>query len=133
VGFLLVKNAIDILVKICYNYCIGDKHMNAEYTLTQLKSWCKLQSNDEQIWINKGTTYHWNRGKDTASGLINGVVRKLAGTDANGTKIWVVAGSIKIDPSGEILRWTGLPRKIQKTFESMVQEIIVTETTEETV
>lgn len=107
--------------------------MNAEYTLTQLKSWCKLQSNDEQIWINKGTTYHWNRGKDTASGLINGVVRKLAGTDANGTKIWVVAGSIKIDPSGEILRWTGLPRKIQKTFESMVQEIIVTETTEETV
>ena len=91
--------------------------MSAEYTLTQLKLWCIAQSKDEQIWTNKGTTYHWNRGKDTSTGLINGVVRKLAGKDAQGVNIWVVAGSIKINPNGEILRFTGIPSKVQKTFE----------------
>jgi hypothetical protein len=91
--------------------------MNAEYTLNKAKQHCLADSGDEQVWTNKGTTYHWNRGKDTASGLINGVVRKLAGTDANGGKIWVVAGSIKIAPNGVIQRWTGLPRKVQMTFE----------------
>jgi hypothetical protein len=91
--------------------------MTAENTLINVKQYCLSNSKDEQIWTNKGTTYHWNRGKDTASGLINGVVRKLAGIDPSGHQIWVVAGSIKIDPTGEILRWTGLPRKLQKTFE----------------
>ena len=91
--------------------------MNAEYTLTQLKQWCRAQSKDDQIWVNKGTTYYWNRGKDTATGLINGVVRKLAGIDASGSKIWVVAGSFKIDQNGTILRFTGIPSKIQKSFE----------------
>ena len=91
--------------------------MNAEYTLTQLKLFCINQSKDEQVWTNKGTTYHWNRGKDTATGMINGVVRKLAGEDANGNKIWVVAGSIKINPDGTIARFTGIPSKVQKTFE----------------
>jgi hypothetical protein len=102
--------------------------MNSENTLINVKKFCLTNSGDGQMWTNKGTTYHWNRGKDTASGLINGVVRKLAGTDANGFKIWVVAGSIKIDPNGIILRWTGLPRKVQKTFEVVVQEIVVLET-----
>ena len=91
--------------------------MNAEYTLTQLKLWCLAQSKDEQIWFNKDTTYHWNRGKDTASGMINGVVRKLAGIDASGKQIWTVAGSFKINEHGTILRFTGIPSKIQKTFE----------------
>jgi hypothetical protein len=91
--------------------------MNAENTLTQLKIWCIKQSGDEQIWTNKGTTYYWNRGKDTSTGLINGVVRKLAGTDASGSKIWVVAGSFKINPNGTVARFTGIPSKVQKTFE----------------
>ena len=91
--------------------------MNAENTLTQLKLWCLAQSKDEQIWTNKGTTYFWNRGKDTATGLVNGVVRKLAGIDASGRQIWVVAGSFKIAGTGEILRFTGIPSKIQKSFE----------------
>jgi hypothetical protein len=91
--------------------------MSAEHTLTQLKAFCKLQSGDEQIWFNKDTQYHWNRGKDTATGLVNGVVRKLAGIDAAGNKIWVVAGSLKIDEHGTILRFTGIPKKLQKTFE----------------
>ncbi len=97
--------------------------MNAEYTLTQLKRWCAAQSGDDQIWTNKGTTYFWNRGKDTATGLVNGVVRKLAGVDASGSKIWVVAGSLKIDQHGKILRFTGIPSKIQKSFEPVHQTI----------
>lgn len=97
--------------------------MNAEHTLTQVKLWCISQSGDEQIWTNKGTTYHWNRGKDTATGLINGVVRKLAGVDSTGSKIWVVAGSIKINEYGTILRFTGIPKKIQKTFEPVYQVV----------
>ena len=91
--------------------------MLAENTLINIKQFCLADSKDEQIWTNKGTTYYWNRGKDTSTGLINGVVRKLAATDSNGTKIWVVAGSLKIAPSGEILRFTGLLRKVQKTLE----------------
>ena len=91
--------------------------MNAEYTLNKVKQHCLSISGDEQVWFNKDTHYHWNRGKDTASGLINGVVRKLAGIDANGKQIWVVAGSIKIEPNGVIQRWTGLPRKVQMAFE----------------
>ena len=93
--------------------------MNAETTLIKVKQFCLADSKDEQIWTNKGTTYQWNRGKDTASGLINGVVRKLAGIDPTGRQIWVVAGSLKIDPTGTILRWTGLPKKLQTTFESV--------------
>lgn len=95
--------------------------MNAEYTLTQIKVFCIKDSGDEQIWTNKGTTYYWNRGRDTSTGLVNGVVRKLAGVDANGSKIWVVAGSFKINEHGTILRFTGLPKKLQKTFEPVHQ------------
>lgn len=94
--------------------------MNAEYTLTQLKIWCKAQSGDEQIWTNKGTTYYWNRGRDTSSGTVNGVVRKLAGIDASGSKIWVVAGSLKIASNGVVTRLTGVPKKIQTTFQPHV-------------
>ena len=90
---------------------------NAETTLIKVKQFCLADSKDEQVWTNKGTTYHWNRGKDTASGLINGVVRKLAGIDPSGHQIWIVAGSLKINPNGTIQRWTGLPRKTQVTFE----------------
>lgn len=88
--------------------------MSAEDTLIQIKLWCINQSQNEQIWTNKTTTYHWNRGKDTASGMINGVVRKQVAPN-----IWVVAGSFKIDANGTILRFTGIPRKLQKTFEQL--------------
>jgi hypothetical protein len=90
---------------------------NAEHTLIKVKQHCLADSGDEQVWTNKGATYHWNRGKDTPTGLINGVVRKLAGIDASGKQIWVVAGSLKIAANGEVLRFTGIPSKIQKTFE----------------
>jgi hypothetical protein len=91
--------------------------MNAENTLIKVKQYCLADSGNEQIWANKGTTYYWNRGKDTSTGLINGVVRKLAGVDATGAKIWVVAGSLKIAANGQVLRFTGIPSKVQKTFE----------------
>jgi hypothetical protein len=91
--------------------------MNSENTLIKVKQFCLADSGNEQIWTNKGTTYQWNRGKDTASGLINGVVRKLAGIDASGKQIWVVAGSLKIAANGQVLRFTGIPSKAQKTFE----------------
>ncbi len=99
--------------------------MNAEYTLTQLKVWCINQTSYEQCWENKGTTYHWNRGKDTATGLVNGVVRKLVGVDPSGKQIWVVAGSFKINEHGTILRFTGIPKKLQKTFEPTHQAVKV--------
>ena len=92
--------------------------MNAEYTLTQIKVYCIKDSGDEQIWTNKGTTYFWSRGRDTANGLVNGVVRKLAGIDATGHQIWVVAGSLKIAPTGSINRFTGIPKKTQKLLEA---------------
>lgn len=95
--------------------------MNAEHTLTQLKLWCINQSGNEQIWFNKDTHYQWSRGKETASGLINGVVRKLAGIDAKGNQIWTVAGSFKINEHGTVLRFTGIPSKIQKSFEPIHQ------------
>lgn len=97
--------------------------MNAEQTLLNIKQHCLALSGDEQVWTNKGTTYHWNRGRDTATGLVNGVVRKLAGIDAAGKQIWVVAGSFKIDEHGTILRFTGLPKKLQKSFEPVHQAI----------
>ena len=93
--------------------------MNAEYTLTQLKNWCRAQSKDDQVWFNKDTTYYWNRGKPTATGLVNGVVRKLAGVDASGRQIWVVAGSFKISANGEIQRFTGLSKKVQKLIQGV--------------
>ena len=91
--------------------------MNSENTLIKVKQFCLADSSDEQVCTNKGTTYQWNRGKDTATGLINGVVRKLAGIDASGKQIWVVAGSLKIAPNGQVLRFTGIPSKVQKAFE----------------
>jgi len=87
--------------------------MSVENTLRSLSNYCFINSGDTQVWQGKSGTYHWNQGKTTASGLINGVVRKLAGIDNNGNKIWVVAGSFKIDHDGSILRFTGIPRKMQ--------------------
>ncbi len=102
--------------------------MNAEHTIINIKQFCLADSGNEQMWQNKGTTYHWNRGRDTVSGLVNGVVRKLAGIDASGKQIWVVAGSFKINEHGTILRFTGLPRKLQKTFEPVHHAVSVENT-----
>ena len=90
--------------------------MSAENTLESLKRFCLASSGDktEQIWQGNNGTYYWNRGKTAADGVVNGVVRKLVGTDVSGNQIWAVAGSFKISPTGAILRFTGLPSKLQK-------------------
>ena len=89
--------------------------MSATNTIDALSQFCKQSSSDTQVWTGKSGTYHWNLGKLTRQGILNGVVRKLAGIDVTtGTKIWVVAGSLKIDDAtGDILRFTGLARKEQ--------------------
>ena len=93
--------------------------MSAENTLKSLTEFCQSSSGDAagQIWQGNSGTYCWNRGKTTADGTVNGVVRKLVGTDVSGRQIWAVAGSLKIAPSGDILRFTGVSKKLQKQLE----------------
>lgn len=102
--------------------------MSADKTIEALKEFCTKNSGDPlgQTWQGNKSTYHWNIGKVTSQGIVNGVVRKLAGIDANGHQIWVVAGSFKIDQNGTILRFTGLPSKFQKELVSSVAQPIVT-------
>jgi hypothetical protein len=107
--------------------------MSTHTVIENLSNFCKTSSSDPQIWVNKGTTYHWNRGRDSSTGIVNGVVRKLAGIDASGKQIWVVAGSFKITPEGEIIRFTGLPKKTQVTLNAVSAPAVVTQTQTDTV
>jgi len=91
--------------------------MNAVETIEAIKKFCKSNSGDEQIWSGNKATYHWNLGKTTDQGIVNGVVRKLAGIEAGGRQIWVVAGSLKIAANGTILRFTGMPKKYSSQIE----------------
>jgi hypothetical protein len=93
--------------------------MNTEITINAVKKFCKANSGDEQMWSGNNATYHWNLGKITDQGTVNGVVRKLAGVDATHGKIWVVAGSLKIMPNGDIVRFTGLNKKLLAEVMSM--------------
>jgi len=103
--------------------------MSVENVLDAVKQHCRNSSGDEQIWSGNSATYYWNRGKTAADGTVNGVVRKLAGTDANGEKIWVVAGSFKILADGTILRFTGLSKKVQKTIQGVATVVSKVEET----
>jgi hypothetical protein len=94
---------------------------NAEIVLHEMNHYCMKSTGEPQVWTGKNATYHWTRGKTTDDGIVNGVVRKLAGVNANGDKIWVVAGSFKITSNGEILRFTGLPKVAQKMIEVVVR------------
>jgi hypothetical protein len=102
--------------------------MSAINTIAALQDYCTKSSGDKlgQIWNGKNGTYYWNTGRTTMGGLVNGVVRKLAATDANGTQIWVVAGSFKIASDGTILRFTGLPKKDQVAIAQVDTESQVT-------
>jgi hypothetical protein len=101
--------------------------MNAQNTIESLKKFCTQSFNDPlgQIWKGKSGTYYWNIGRATSDGIINGVVRKLAGIDVSGHQIWVVAGSLKIMPDGSIVRFTGLSKKEWKLVESMAQQPVL--------
>ena len=97
--------------------------MTATNTLQSLHDYCVKSSGDAtgQVWQGKNGTYQWNVGRETATGLVNGVVRKLAGIGASGKQIWVVAGSFKIDADGTITRFTGIPKKDQTLISRMGQ------------
>ena len=90
--------------------------MDANSTIEAVKKFCETSSGDPFTWSGNKSTYQWNIGKVTPQGIVNGVVRKLAGIDSgSGKQIWVVAGSLKILPDGTIARFTGLPKKFQPT------------------
>ena len=100
--------------------------MSLETTTAALHSFCENSSGDFQIWEGNNGTYHWNFGKVAANGIMNGVVRKLAGTDVSGKKIWVVAGSLKIAADGNIIRFTGIAKAQQKIicgFNAIKEEV----------
>jgi len=107
--------------------------MDANATIEAVKVFCKANSGDTQIWSGNKATYYWNIGKVTGAGIVNGVVRKLAGIDSgSGQQIWVVAGSFKIMPDGTIARFTGLPNKLQSQM-NIAKPAAVTTTVAETV
>jgi hypothetical protein len=85
--------------------------MSAEHTLEAIKQFCQLSSGDSQTWQGKSGTYHWNRGRTRADGVINGVVRKLDNIEPTGAQYWKLAGSIKILADGKITHFTGLSKK----------------------
>jgi len=94
--------------------------------MQSLAQFCTESSGDSQRWKGNKSTYHWNRGRDTASGEVNGVVRKLAGVDSTGFQIWVVAGSFKIATNGTILRFTGLTKENWRAVEQRSLQTLTT-------
>ena len=93
--------------------------MSVETTIESLTQYCNKSTGNSQMWQGKSGHYQWTGGKLTQSGTLNGVVRKLAGIDASGKQIWVVAGSFKISETGDILRFTGIPKKDQTLIARM--------------
>ena len=91
---------------------------------TSLQHYCKQTSGDTQTWQGNKATYHWNIGKYSVDGTLNGVIRKLVGINPVGNQIWAVAGSFKIAPDGSILRFTGLPKKTQLSIVAYKQELV---------
>lgn len=104
--------------------------MSAEMIIKELGKFCEASTGDFMRWQGRSGHYYWNRGRDKSNGEINGVVRKLAGIDANGHQIWVVAGSFKIAPNGTILRFTGLSKENWRQLEAAaIVPIEIVETT----
>jgi hypothetical protein len=98
--------------------------MSINNTITSLQHYCKQTSGDTQTWQGNKATYHWNIGKYSVDGTLNGVIRKLVGINPVDNQIWAVAGSFKIAPDGSILRFTGLPKKTQLSIVAYKQELV---------
>ena len=93
----------------------------AEHVLALFKDHCAKSTGIANQWVGKSNTYQFDIGRPTANGTINGVIRKLAGTDVSGKQIWAVAGSIKIDIEGEFHRGTGIPRALMKDLTAQAE------------
>ena len=102
--------------------------MSVKDTLTALESYCVNSSGNPNHWSGNSGQYQWTVGRESKDNITNGVVRKYAGTNDNGEKIWVVAGSFKIQNTGEILRFTGLPKKVQAVIQAITVTTLVKET-----
>ena len=96
-------------------------------TISSLQSYCVQTTGDNQTWQGNKATYHWNIGKYSVDGTLNGVVRKLVGINPTGNQIWVVAGSFKIAPNGAILRFTGLTKENWREVERRASEPVAVE------
>jgi hypothetical protein len=104
----------------------------AEHALELFKDHCAKSTGIANQWIGKSNTYQFDIGRPTANGTINGVIRKLAGTDVSGKHIWAVAGSIKIDVNGEFHRGTGIPRSLMKDITSQADFLYTQEKAQST-
>lgn len=91
--------------------------------LDNIKSICKNTWGDENVYEGPSGKYKWEIGRDTGNGIINGVVRKYIAEDKQGNEIYTVAGSFKIDSTGEVTRWTGLPRRFQKEASDLAKTV----------
>ena len=106
--------------------------MNSDTTINLIKLFCKDASGSEHIWNGNKSTYQWSLGKTTSDGIVNGVVRKLAGVSNTGEKIWTVAGSLKILPDGTVARFTGLNKKfVAKIMNIAPAQVVTTNIVEE--
>lgn len=94
--------------------------MSAEHTLEAMKKFCQLSTGSDTTFKGNKATYQWNKGRTTTDGTINGVIRKLEGTDT-----WKLAGSLKILPDGKITHFTGLSKKNWALLEG-IKEITIT-------
>lgn len=103
--------------------------MSAERTIDAIREFCRKDSGFDYEWVGNKNTYRWNLGRTPEPGNVtNGVVRKLAGVDAVGNKIWTLAGHLKIAPSGEILQFTGLDKKRRTEIEALKTSVPVVAT-----
>lgn len=91
--------------------------------LENIRSICRNEWGDESIYEGPSGKYKWEVGRDTGNGVINGVVRKFVAEDKEGNEIYTVAGSFKINPDGEVARWTGLPRRFQKEASELAKSV----------
>lgn len=103
--------------------------MSVKDTLSALESYCTNSTGNPSKWQGKSGLYQWWLGRQSKDGITNGVVRKFAGVALDGKELWAVAGSFKIKDSGEIIRFTGLPKKIQAIIQAVT--VIEIETVEQ--
>ena len=87
---------------------------------------CQGTTGTDNSWNGKSGTYKYELGRDTLDGTENGVIRKVIDETTGTVK---TAGSFKISPEGNILRFTGVARKVQLMLESKANAQYIAEQT----
>jgi len=91
--------------------------------LDNIKSICKNTWGDENVYEGPAGKYKREKRRETINRKINSLVRKYIAEDKQGNEIYTVAGSFKIDSTGEVTRWTGLPRRFQKEASDLAKTV----------